>query len=90
MLDRKDAGREHVFRVARENRDALLVDDRSAVDRSGNHEVHARTGHRRAGLDGLLLWMKAGERGQQARMNVHDAAFERPEHFGPDHSHVSR
>ena len=74
--------------VVGQDRDRLLRDDRSAVER-GIDEMDRAAGHGHAVGQGIRHGMGAGEGRQQRRMGVDDPSRESGQHRGADDPHVT-
>ena len=75
VLARQHARGQRVLGVVGQHRHDRLRDDRPVVEVGGD-EVHRRAGHLAAGLDRAPVRVQAGERRQQRRMDVDEAALE--------------
>ena len=75
VLDRVQAVAQLLHALARDDRHALLRDDRTGVD-ALVHEVDGNAGLGRTGLERVVDRPRAGERGQQRRVDVDDRCRE--------------
>ena len=86
MLLREDARRERRLVVAREHRHHRLGDDRAVVELGGD-EMDARPARLAARLDRTPVRLQPGERRQQRRMDVDEAAVEAAHEGGAEDAH---
>ena len=89
MLGGVDLLREGLEGVGRLAGDAGLAEVGAAVD-LGVDPMDRAAGFRHAGIPGLTDAVEAGEGGQEARVEVDDAAGEGVEEGGLDHAHEAR
>ncbi len=88
MLDRADPVVEGLGVVAGQDRDGLLGDDRSAIERRVD-EMDRAAGDRHPVREGVSDRVRAREGRQQRRVRVEDPPGERGEHRRPDDPHVA-